>query len=154
MNHEIIYRPLNSGDAEALFSLTANENIAKYMRFDTHTNILQAKLLLQEYLLETAFALEIDDKFAGVFVLKKGENSCFSMSVFLGQCYWNQGYSSAALCYMKEYATMCLGAKSLEAYVVADNIGSCKALVKNGFLEKERLYFDDLPCGLIVYEWH
>lgn len=123
------------------------------MRFDTHTELEQAKILLAEYLSENAFAMEIEDKFSGVFVLKKGEDNRFSMSIFLDERYWNQGYSSAALCYMKAYATECLGAMSLDAYVVADNIGSSKVLVRNGFSEKEILHFDDLPCGLIVYEW-
>lgn len=152
---ELKIRPLTQDDLSDLFNLTSNEEVARYMRFETNTDISQAKVILDEYLQNKAYAVMIKNKFAGVFVLKQENEETektYSMSTFLAKEYWNKGYTSYLLVHIKSYARKELNAKYLKAYVVDANKGSSKALINNGFLESEVLHFPDLDGGLIIYK--
>lgn len=146
-------RPLRESDLDDLFRLTSNERVARYMRFDTHTDVEQARRMLQEYrLLPAAFAVLIGGRFAGVFTLKPAEEpATYIVSVFLDEAYWNQGYASRLMGRMKEYARRELRARTLIGYVVSLNEGSKRTLTKNGFTRVETLTFPDLPEGLEIY---
>ena len=150
----ITYRELEQTDLEELYTLTSNVNVAKYMRFDTHTSIEQTKELLEEYLKNRSSAIIVDNEFAGVFIFKfdEGDNSNVSMSIFLGEKYWSKGIATQVLAYMISYGNAQGDIKKLSAYVVEENLGSRKALLKNNFVKVKCLEFEDFDSKLLVYE--
>ena len=150
----IAYRKLQRNDLQELYKLTSNINVAKYMRFDAHTSIKQAKELLEDYLKSISFAIIADDEFAGVFAFKfdENDNNNASMSIFISEKYWSKGMASQVLSYMVDYAKAKDDIKKLTAYVVEENTGSRKVLLKNNFSEVKYLEFDDFDSKLFVYE--
>lgn len=145
-------RPLDKGDSKNIFRLTSNENVARYMRFNTHQREEEAEELLNEYLKHIAFAIEIEENFAGIFVLKESEDAGYTMSVFLDEKFWNKGYTTRILKHIIQYAKEECKAKYLAAYVVYENEGSKKTLIRNGFYESQLLRFPDMQNGVIVYK--
>lgn len=150
--------PLQNNDINDVYTLTSDENVARYMRFDKHNNIDQATKLVKEYIENKhsfAFSVRLleDNSFVGVFILKQSEDdeTQFDISIFNSTQTWGKGYAQELLEYMKKYALEKLGAKILCAYVVEDNIASCKALVKVGFI-LDKVIEIDLPCGLNLYK--
>ena len=131
--NSIAFRLLTREDGENIYTLSGNEVVSRYMRFDTHTSVEQAEALLQEYIDQAGVAVEVDGSFAGIFSFNKNSNDDYGMSTFLGEKYWSKGYSTYILKTMISYAKENLQAKSLSAYVVMDNLGSRRVLEKNGF---------------------
>lgn len=150
---DMTIRPLQENDLDDLYRLASNERVARYMRFDTHTDKEQTRQMLREYRrLPAAFAVLIGGRFAGVFTLTPAEEpAAYTVSVYLDEPFWNKGYASRLMGRMKAYARAELGARALIGYVVAQNEGSKRTLLKNGFELKETQIFPDLPGGLEIY---
>lgn len=151
-------RPLSFEDLEAVYQIASDEEVAHYMRFDAHKSKEETKVLLEAYITSgDCYALAIHEKetgaFVGLFVFKKGEEAeDYTLTSFNGKAYWNKGYNTEILKAMKPYAKEVLGAKTLTAYVVGDNKGSCKVLEKNDFQVIEALNKEDLTCPLFIYQ--
>lgn len=150
---DMAVRPLEESDLDDLYRLTSNERVARYMRFDTHTDIEQTREILREYQkLPAAFAVLIGGRFAGVFSLTPAEEpAAYTVSVYLDEPFWNKGYASRLMGQMKAYARTELGARVLIGYVVSLNEGSKRTLLKNGYVLTQTLTFPDLPDGLEIY---
>lgn len=140
-------------DLDALYHLTSNPQVAKYMRFDVHTSREETKALLEEYRSTEAWAVEEDGTVIGSFQFKPSqeEANVFSMSIMIDEPYWNRGIASRLLRDRTAYAKEVMGAGALTAYVVSLNYGSIKTLEKNGYREDKRMTFPDLEGALILY---
>lgn len=153
----LLFRPLEPADAAALFSLTSDERVARYMRFDTHHSLRQTEELVAEYNAPENRGFLILSKpsghLVGLFALKadQEEPGTYSLTTFTAPSYWNRGYATEALQVMLPYAREILNAKALTAYVVERNTGSRRVLEKSGFSVFHRLEFPDLEGGLLVY---
>lgn len=146
-------RSLREEDAEALFSLTSDERVSRFMRFGTHTVLRQARELIQDYKRGAAFAVEREQEFVGVFALKPGETEEeYSISAFFSPRFWGRGYATEVLRRGVDFAQRTLGAKRLAAYVVEENTGSRRVLEKNGFSVKKRVLFSEGEGALLVYK--
>lgn len=152
-------RPLEQGDADALYALTSRPEVARFMRFDQHTNPAQARALIGELTALPNLAWLVTERgsgaVVGVFACRRGGDAGETakeggLSTFTAPECWNRGYSSelleAMLPLLRER-----GLRLLTAHVVADNVGSRRVLEKNGFSVWKVLRFDDLPQGLVVY---
>ena len=152
----LILRPLCESDTDAVFAMTSDETVARFMRFDTHTEREQARKLIEEYGAE-GFAI-LDKQtggMAGLFAMKPGgQEGWYGLSVLFLPQYWGRGYCREVLARMIRYASEDKQAVVLEAYVVSDNTASCRSLERNGFHLEETLYFDDLTSGLRIYRRH
>lgn len=152
----LILTKLTLDDVDNVYSLTSDEEIAKYMRFDTHNDIKQAYDLVFEYVNSKSahpFAIrqKEDNKFVGIFVLKKYDDNSYEMSTFMGKEFWGKKYNQETLKAIKQYAKEELNADALYGYVVVDNIASCKSLLNNGFVLHKTIPID-IPCGLNIYK--
>lgn len=145
-------RPLEKGDIDTLFALTSNPEVARYMRFQTHTDRSQAEELYQEYTKEGNYGYLItlpDGTPVGAAALKEGQD----ISIFSFPEYWNRGYSTQVIHeLMKEAKNH--GILYLKAYVVDENIGSRKILEKSGFTVEETFETTDKGAMLYVYAYH
>lgn len=148
-------RQLTENDAEIVYALTSRPEVAQYMRFEQHTDPSQALSLIHEYdafpswlITEKESGLPV-----GVFACKPGETAGeYGLSTFTAPECWNKGYSTEVLSAMIPVLRQ-KGVQTLTAHVVADNTGSRRVLLKNGFTEWKTLVFPDLPQGLIVYRY-
>lgn len=146
-------RAFTEQDLDDLYRMTSNPEVAKYMRFDTHTSREEARMLLEEYRTGLAWAVMQDETMIGVFQLKPSdtEEAVYSISIMIDQPYWNQGIAGQLLEDRVSYAREILKARALTAYVVSLNYGSRKALERQGFAEESRQTFPDLEGELIRY---
>lgn len=151
----ITLRPLTTDDAPAVYAISSLQEVAQYMRFYRSQSVEDAKTIIEEYLKDgEAWAIMQGDTLRGVFALERTEEEgVYGMSTFLAPALWGRGVTTAIMKMVKEYAEVDLRAKSLQAHVVDVNVGSCTALRRNGFYEKEIEHFPDYEHGLIVFRY-
>lgn len=155
-SERLLYRPLDPTDTDAVYALTGDPAVARYMRFDTHTDRRQAAALIDDYTLPGNAAFLIRDKdgggTVGVFALKQdAAPHIYALSAFLAPDCWHAGYASEATACLCAYAFTALQAQALEAYVVGSHGASCRVLEKTGFRLAETKRIDGLPEGLRIY---
>ena len=150
-------RPLTPADANALYRLTSNPKVARFMRFGTHTDPAEAQALIEQFCApgNRAFAVCPAEgaELCGVFAFKADpeEPGVYSLSTLSAPEVWNRGMGTVLLARMKIYARDVLRARRLEAYVVDANAASRRVLEKNGFSVSRRMEFPDLAGCLLVY---
>lgn len=160
---------LSEADTDAVFRLTSNPEVAKYMRFNTHQLKEEAAELIGHYTESGNYGYKIvaadrrDEAVAadmiGVAAMKceeeaegaEGAEGTYSVSIFLSPEYWGKGCSTKAVLELKRIAAA-EGIHNLSAYVVEENLGSRRIMEKCGFAVKQILHFNDLDSGLYVYE--
>lgn len=154
----LLLLPLSPQDAEPVFSLTANPDVAKYMRFDTHETVEETQRLIDGYCkpgnLPYKVLLAQTGEFIGVFVLKISDDipAAADISLFLAPDSWNQGYAFELLSVAQDIAPRFMRVNRLLAYVVAEHAASCHVLEKAGFRLLKTLTLDDEESVLQVYE--
>ncbi len=149
-------RPLLPEDAGALFELTSDPRVARFMRFSVQRDPADAVLLLREYTApgNAAFTLLCRDtgNFGGVFIFQAGESAGeYGLSMMLSPSLWDRGIGAELLEALLPYAREELGARVLTAHVVESNLPSRRILTKNGFAVETVLHFSDYPDGLLLY---
>ncbi|ERI96664.1 acetyltransferase, GNAT family [Clostridium sp. ATCC 29733] len=152
-------RPLAESDADAVFSLTSDAEVARFMRFSQQRERGEAVQLIRDYLASGgwSFAIErkADGRFVGVYAVRpsEGDPARWDMSTFTAKDCWNQGYSSEVLGEIVRLAREALPGITLVGHVVAENRGSRRVLEKNGFSHTETLHFPDMEGeGLCIYQ--
>lgn len=154
----ILLRKLTFDDLNGVFEITSDPVGGKFMRYGAHTDISQAKKLIEKYLKEPNMAFAVTDSESGDFLgyigLDFDGDGAFSMSMMMNGKVRGKGIGTKVLSEIKDMADRGEhGIKKLTAHVVGDNFASRKILEKNGFSVKEKLVFDDLPQGLYVYSY-
>lgn len=152
----LVLRPLLPEDAGALFALTSDYRVARFMRFSTQRDPADAARLLREYTApgNASFALLCRDtgSFAGVFIFQAGGTAGeYGLSLMLSPSLWARGIAAELLEALLPYAGEELGARVLTAHVLESNLPSRRVLTKNGFAVEAVLHFPDCPDGLLVY---
>ncbi len=152
---ELRLEPLTLKDADEVFALTSNPEVARYMRFDTQRSREEAEELIRGYTEKGSFGYRImsDDRkeMMGVAALKSGDKEGeYSISIFMAPQYWNQGYSTRVVGKLIETARE-KNIQCLSAYIVEENTGSRKIMEKWGFEVEQILHFEDMTSGLYVY---
>ena len=154
----LLLLPLSPDDAEPVFSLTSNPEVAKYMRFDTHNTVEETRLLISDSCKPGNLAYKVllarTGEFIGVFVLKASEETHDSadVSLFLSPESWNCGYAGEILSAAEDMAVKFMQVNALLAYVVAEHTASCRVLEKSGYHLQKTLTFDGWDGALRVYQ--
>ncbi len=161
MTKELRLRQMEPGDRKNMFALTREQDVAKYMHFSRHEHISKTDEMIETYLEKQGKGLALpyvveelaSGKFVGVFVLKREsvEQPGYSITAFFAPDSWGKGYLTQILIRVKEYVLHTLKMEYLEAYVVEENIGSCKGCGKAGFFLYQQQTFDDWDGVLNVY---
>lgn len=148
-------RPLRAEHAPAVFAMTSDPRVARYMRFDTHGSLSEARELIAAYTKpgNLSFLAEtLDGSPVGVAALKRKETESeeADLSVFSGAEYWGRGYNGVILRELLRRGERA-GIRCVRGYVVSENQGSCRLLEACGFTVERRLQFDGLSGGLFVF---
>lgn len=150
-------RPLRKEDLPPVYSLTSDPEVAKYMRFSTHTDPSQTLKLIDELTSQGNHGFIILTRpagiFAGVFALKADRNdpNTADLSLFLDKQFWNRGFAGELLEFARKEAPK-MGFRLLQAWVADGNIPSQKALEKAGFTFQQRLTFRGMEQGVNIYQ--
>ena len=148
--------PLRREDLPPVYSLTSDPEVTRYLRSDTHTDPMEALVLIDELTSGGNYGYLVTSKeegyFIGVFALKADEKDPTSanLTVFLSRSFWNRGYAGELLAFAKKKAPE-LSFKTLRAWVADGNAGSRRALEKAGFTVEQRLTFRGIDGGLTTY---
>lgn len=161
LTEKLRLRRMEPEDSREVYALTREENVAKYMHFQRHEDIAQTEQMIKIYLdkqrrgLALPYVVEERETgtFVGVFVLKreKEQEPGYSITAFLAPESWGKGYLTQILVRVREYVLHTLGMEYLEAYVVEENIGSCKGCRKAGFFLYSQHTYDGWDGVLNVY---
>ena len=153
----LLLRPFTVKDEKAMFDNWASDpEVTRYLRFDTHTDPMEALVLIDELTSGGNYGYLVTSKeegyFIGVFALKADEKDPTSanLTVFLSRSFWNRGYAGELLAFAKKKAPE-LSFKTLRAWVADGNAGSRRALEKAGFTVEQRLTFRGIDGGLTTY---
>ena len=134
-----LLRPIQDSDAELLFPITSDPNVTRYLRFFAHKTISDTISLIQEYKEHGDHCYCVIEKgtnnFIGVFCLKidTEDSDNFYLQYYCGSQYWNKGINSELIKYFVENSKRLYGIKTLTSTIADPNIGSIRAVEKNGF---------------------
>lgn len=148
----LLLRPLTYGDAQAVFSnWTSDAEVAKFMRWDVHTNISQT----QEWLASEEASIDSDLLYNWGFVLKEtGEligsgglvyqqsKGVYELGYNIMKKYWNQGLTTEAAAAIIDFGKDGLQQKYFYCCHAKDNPASGKVMRKIGFqYQKDGVYY-------------
>lgn len=148
--------PLDVTAVPAVYSLTSDPEIVHYMRFAPHTRPEQTDAWVQELTSGRNLGytvLKKDGAFVGIFALKPDvqDLQTWNMTILLDKKYWGQGFCGEILQMAQNMGRDILRAKSLQAYVMAENTASRKALEKAGFMICRE--FEVANGSLFIYQY-
>ncbi len=147
----LILRPLNAGDAKAVYEgWASDQEAARFMRWNLHQNVEESK----EWLVSEEAVEMGEDVYNWGYILKENQRLIGSGGLFysqqhqmyeigyvLARDYWGIGLATEAAQRIVEYAKDELKAKSLFATHAIDNAASGKIIKKIGFTyQKEGTY--------------
>ncbi|OHS98486.1 acetyltransferase [Tritrichomonas foetus] len=153
-----LLRPIVESDANALFEVTSDSEVTRFMRFSKHEKVSDALDLIKDYHKNGDHAFSVIEKksneFVGVFCLKinQDDQSDLVLSVYFGRKFWNKGINSELMKYFVANCNKLFGNKSLSAYIVEANQASCHVIEKSGFKLVKTMKFDGWDGTLLLYK--
>lgn len=139
----LLLRPLTTNDAESAFlNWTSDPDIAKFMRWELHSNISETF----EWLVSEETLIESDSVYNWGFVLKEtGEligsgglvfiesKNMYELGYNIMKKYWNQGFTTEAAKVIIDFGTNELNQRQFYCCHAKDNPSSGKVMTKVGF---------------------
>lgn len=144
-NKKIIIKKMTESDAEALFEISNNDAVYRYIGPFLHRkgisflrtaikNLGSRDFDKQKMIIAGIYLREAPDRLVGLaemFDYKK-KTGTITIGYRINETYWHQGIATEAIKLMIQYLTE-LGIDTIQAYVMPENMYSIKALLKNGF---------------------
>ncbi len=134
----LVLRPLEMGDADALFRLFSFPEVTRYYEIDTLRNEAQALVLLDHFLACGRHAITLEGRFIGSCGLFSFHTEYHSASLgydLLPEC-WGKGFMSEALGALLDHGFSSLSLNRINALVHPENFRSSRLLERCCF-EKE-----------------
>lgn len=146
VKHQLILKPLNQFDPEALIPLFSDPKVVRYQAMKPFETIADAQAYYTHLLLQSvqhkriARGIFVDGNFAGIISLYQIHKDQCSLGYSLIPHYWKQGIATEAAKMMIHIAFDILHLRRIQAITHPDNIGSIRVL--------ERLRFH--PEGTLI----
>lgn len=139
----MVLRELRFSDAEQVFALRSDPRVMEHVSRPLARTIADAEALIElitttvatNDAVQWAITLKGDDTLIGLIGLWRmvKEHHYAELGYLLGHAHWGQGLMSEAVSAVVPYALGTLGFHRVEAITRPENIGSIRALEKNGF---------------------
>jgi ribosomal-protein-alanine N-acetyltransferase len=139
-------RPLELADADALFELASNPDVARYMSWSAHQDRAETETFItgaisnRERDTDLTWAIVIDGKPAGCIGLggirwtfRAWRIDRAELGYWIGQPYWGQGYTSEAARVATTWAFETLGLHKLTIGCIEGNAASQRIIEKLGY---------------------
>lgn len=150
----LILRKFENTDVDNLYEYCKDEEVTKYLIFETYETIEEAQdridFLQAQYAEEKKLCWAIEEKYSGKVI---GSIDLFNISnqdkkaetgYVLNKEYWNRGYTTEALKRVLQYGFCELGLVRIYAQCIISNIASESVMKKSGMLfegiEKKSAY--------------
>lgn len=141
----IVIRKMIENDAEALFEISNNDAVYRYIGPFLHRKSMSSLLTAirnlggrdfekKKMIIAGIYLRAAPNRLVGLaemFDYKKKTNT-ITMGYRINEAYWHQGIATEAIRLMVQYLVE-LGIDTIQAYVMPGNVYSSKALLKNGF---------------------
>ena len=137
----ITLKPFTSEDIDDFMVWATDDDVTKYMMWDTYTSRDEAIVFFTNIVEKHPWfkAICLNGKVIGSITLDKGKgaHSCKAeLGYVVARKYWGKGLATNAIQGAMKTAFEDLNIERIEAYVDPTNIGSQRALEKNGFTQE------------------
>jgi ribosomal-protein-alanine N-acetyltransferase len=149
-SERLILRRFTMDDSEAMFNNWASdEEVAKYMRWTAHKNIVETENVLQGRIerydeLSTyhwVIVLKSTDIPIGniALIISSEYDLCAEVAYCLGRLYWGKGIVTEALTTVLKFGLLEVNLNRIEAYHAVNNAASGKVMRKAGMRYEGRM---------------
>lgn len=135
-------RAVTLDDAEAMFTYGSNENVTKYVLWNTHETLEDSKefieMALETYKMHPFYhwGIEYEGKFIGTidYVMIHQHNKVGEIGYVLAEEYWNKGIVTEAAKKVIDFGFKELQLVRVQARCVVENTGSSRVMEKCGMI--------------------
>lgn len=149
-NDKVIIRKMELNDVVALSEISNNENIYKYIPrflYKKSNKVLETAIKnlggkdfeKKKYIIAGVYLKDNPNRLVGLaemFDYKKRENK-ITVGYRLNENYWNKKIATNVLKLMVEYLVNDVNIKTLQAFVMRENLYSSKVLLNNDFIKED-----------------
>lgn len=136
-------RKLKIEDADAMYTYASNDDVTKYVLWDSHTSLEQTKQFIQ-FMIDKydqgnyawAVTLKDSDAFIGTidYVMLNESERIGEIGYALSHLYWGKGYMSEAAKAILHFGFTELQLERIQARCFAENVGSERVMQKAGMV--------------------
>ncbi len=160
-SERILYRPIETSDAQALFLMDSNPNVHLYLGNQPVTSIDEVlgyiKSIQQQYIDNGIgrFALVLKETnevigWAGIKFITEPENNqvnFYDLGYRLQEQHWRKGYALEAAKTWLDYGFNEMNILTMYASAHVDNVGSNIILQRIGMIQNGQFYYEDILCN-------
>lgn len=160
-SERLLYRPIETSDANALFELDSNPNVHLYLGNHPVTSIDEVlgyiNSIQQQYITNGIgrFAAVLKETnevigWAGIKFITEPENNhvnFYDLGYRLQEKHWRKGYALEAAKAWLDYGFKHMNIKKMYASAHVENLGSNIILQRIGMQQKGQFYWEDLLCN-------
>lgn len=161
----LFLRKLRNDDAADIYYYGSNEQVTKYVTWDTYTSIKDAMSFIQfaeNRYKEKQFApwgivLKDTNKLIGTidFVSWQPEHKTAEIGYVISEDYWGQGIATEAVKKVIEYGFLNKDIVRIQAFCFVKNIGSARVMEKSGMtfegILRKKLFIKGIHRDVKVY---
>ena len=139
----LILRKLKEDDAEEVYkNWTSDDNVSKYMRWNTHKSIEETKCWLREeeknckeknYYTWGIVLKETEELIGSISAIYRNEEERYEIGYGISKKYWNNGYTTESLKKVMDYLINDIGIKKFVCKHAKLNPASGAVMRKVGF---------------------
>lgn len=163
----LILRPFSMNDIKDVFLYANNDEVTKYLTWESHTDLLQTERVVKEFYMTNpgiyAIEMKTENKCIGCIDLRLDiANNKGSFGYVLNQSYWNKGYTSEALTTILNYAFTKLELNRIESTYYVGNEASGGVMQKCGMkyegigkqeVKVKGIYYDVVHYAILRQDW-
>lgn len=145
---DVILRKVVDSDSDSIFEIYSNDNVYKYINTDLYTKkksemaktirILGLIFERKTHIITGICLPDNPDKVVGIAEMFDYDKKVNVMTIGykINESYWGQGIATKAVSAMVNYLFKQIGINRIQAFVMTENIGSQKVLLKNDFTKE------------------
>lgn len=142
----LLLRPITLGDSEAMFSWANDEEVTRYMRFETHHSLSHTRKIIKQwtslykdpYYFQWVIVEEEQQRVIGSIgleVISFGDNHG-EVGYCLNREYWNKGYITETLTEVLRFGFEDVGFNRIQASHSTNNPASGAVMLKVGMIRE------------------
>lgn len=148
-NDFLIIKKMSEENVDDLMEITNNDNVYKYIPYflykkSKNTLLTAIKNLgsrdfdKKKMIIAGIYLKQNPDKLIGLAEMfdYKARTNQITVGYRINEKFWHKGIATNAVLLMKDYLLNQVALTTLKAYVIAENVYSAKALIKNGFVKE------------------
>lgn len=147
--NKIVLKEMHLHDAEAIYNLAKNENVSKYTLNIPYPykmedavwwiNNAKEKFKTKEQFTFGIFILDTEEFIGGIGLIVDQKNSKASIGYWVGEPFWNKGYTTEALKLILNFGFNDLQLNKLFAHHLVENTASGRVMQKAGMILEAEL---------------